>query len=194
MTKFKGVMHKLGCPVTDDEAKEVRITRDWMQQILYHGVQSKHDADILMLFGGGFPQVIAFYDVDNSGLITYKELIKDIQKMDRDWMSYSEDRVDPITDFSSRVVRPPILSKVGTSAWLWDDVCVHHAYRYPRLFDADVHHQLQDKVRKAAEDWAAKFKKIQSATARDAFHGICLRFDRGSSGRVSMADFTKVSL
>jgi hypothetical protein len=58
-------------------------------------------------------QVVYFYDVDNSGMLTYKELIKDIVAMDRSWISYSEGLLLPITDYTARVKAPEIISHVG---------------------------------------------------------------------------------
>jgi hypothetical protein len=52
--------------------------------------------------------------------------------------------------------------------------------------------QLQGSIKAAAEEWASKFRAVQNATGRDAFHGVCLRFDRASSGRLAVADFKKV--
>lgn len=138
-------------------------------------------------------QVISFYDVDGSGLICYRELINDVCKLDRSWMSYNEGLLLPINDFSARVVCPNIVKKVRhTSPWNASK-CVRPNTTEPVLaLRRPV--QLQDKLKRAAEDWAAKFRKIQPATARDAFHGICLRYDKASTGRVAMADFSKVGI
>jgi hypothetical protein len=50
--------------------------------------------------------------MDGSGMLCYKELIADVCKLDRGWMSYAEGLLLPIADFSARVQVPPIVKKV----------------------------------------------------------------------------------
>ena len=135
--------------------------------------------------------MIAFYDPVGNGLFLYKMLIDDICKMDRSWMSYEEGILLPITDFSARVQVPPIINKVRERT----GAPIHGAPIHvdpSRAISHVPHSQLQEKIRVASDEWAAKFRNLQAATGRDAFHGVCLRFEKSTSGRINVGDFPKV--